>query len=384
MSPQNSEDTFDIIIIGAGTAGSVLASHLSSNPSLRVLVLEAGENRNEDPNVRTPGLTGNLLGNPTYDWKFRTSPEHGLNGRVIHQPRGRLWGGSSAINSHVLVYPSKGYHDAWDTLLGAGANGKKEGEWSWEGIGRYYKQFQALQEPNANARRELQIPTFGAEDGDGSRNNDVGIQASYPVTPHVLQKAWVESIQDLGYNSSKDPLDGEVIGGSTTRNALDAKKGERSHAGIAFLEPSMKRENLVIKSNVLVGRILFAEKKQNGKLVAAGVAYSEEGRGEVVDHAHKEVIVCAGTYGSPKILELSGIGQRGKLETAGIKCLYDLPGVGGYSTHPVCTLIAANNMSRKSPRSSQLWSFRGSVRDDRNCRRGSSRPSRCRGSKKAI
>lgn len=105
MNPQTPNETFDIIIIGAGTAGSLLAARRSSNPSLRIPVLEAGENRNEDANVRVPGFSRNLLGNPSYDWQFETSPEKGLNGRVIQQPRGKLWGGSSAINSHALVYP---------------------------------------------------------------------------------------------------------------------------------------------------------------------------------------------------------------------------------------------------------------------------------------
>lgn len=107
MNPQSAKDSFDVVIIGAGTAGSLLAARLSHSATLQILALEAGENRNDDANVRTPGLQRNVLGNPAYDWQYQTAPEPWLNGRVILQPRGKLWGGSSAINSHALVYPSR-------------------------------------------------------------------------------------------------------------------------------------------------------------------------------------------------------------------------------------------------------------------------------------
>jgi len=207
MDSQNLNETFDVIIIGAGTAGNLLAARLSSNLSLRILVLERGQNRNQDANVRTPGFSRNLLGNPAYVWEFQTSPEEGLNGRVIQQPRGKLWGGSSAINSHALVYPSRGYHDAWNSLLWNG-NRKAEVSWDWDGVSRYYRMFQTLQKPSEDVRRQLQIGNFrwedavnnGSEGEQGQRDEDgrVGVQASLHVTPHVLQKAWVAAIQDLG------------------------------------------------------------------------------------------------------------------------------------------------------------------------------------------
>ncbi|KAF7909502.1 uncharacterized protein EAF01_003220 [Botrytis porri] len=327
MSLQNEDDdTFDVIIVGGGTAGSLLAARLSSTPTFRILVLEAGRNRNSDPKVSTPGLAGSLLGNQNYDWGFRTVSEQGLNGRVILQPRGKLWGGSSAINSHALVYPSSAYHDAWGSLVGAGNS------WDWEGIGKYYTRFQTLQAPSEEVRRELEIGDFAME-GENVRKHDEseyegGIQASYPVTLHPMQKAWTDAIQDLGYSSSKNPVEGGVLGGSTTTNAIDSCKGERSHAGVAFLEPSTKRDNLVVRSNVLVNKIMFGEEKRGGKVVATGVLYSQENGKTVVVHANREVVVCAGTFGSPKLLELSGIGQRERLTTAGIECFCDLRGVG--------------------------------------------------------
>ncbi len=333
-SDTTAADTFDVIIIGGGTAGSLLAARLSSYPSIQILVLEAGENRNEDANVRTPGLARNLLGNPSYDWQFQTTPEPGLNGRVIQQPRGKLWGGSSAINSHVLAYPSRGYHDAWSGLLGSGEGVVGE-RWDWEGVGKYYRKFQKVQEPSEEVKRDLGIECLGSEgtrsdDIDGEKRQGVGrVQASFPVTPHVLQKAWTDAVQEIGYNSLKDPVDGDVLGGSTTMNAIDAAKGERSHAGVAFLEPATKRANLVVRSSVLVEKIVFGEDKVDGKFIASGVLYNPGDRRSVLVHARREVIVCAGTYGSPKVLELSGIGQRKRLADAGIECLCDLPGVGG-------------------------------------------------------
>jgi propionyl-CoA synthetase len=343
MNQNNKSDNiFDVIIIGAGTAGSLLAARLSTNPVLQILVLEAGHNRNDDANVRTPSLSRNLLGNPVYDWQFQTSPEAGLRGRVIQHPRGKLWGGSSAINSHALVYPSRRYHDVWAKLLGSGIAERKV-VWDWEGIRKFYRRFQTVQMPNEDVRQELGIGTFGSEEGrghdddatgggndDGAKENSEHIQASFPTTVHVLQKAWADTFHGLGYSDLKDPVDGKIIGGSTTTNAIDSAKGERSHAGVAFLDPAMKRKNVVIRSDALVERILFDENKLNGRLVATGVLYSQNAvQAEVTVYARHEVIICAGTFGSPKILELSGIGQRNILAAAGIGCLHDLPGVGG-------------------------------------------------------
>lgn len=327
MSLGKKDDTFDIIIIGGGTAGSVLAARLSSTPTLRILVLEAGQNRNSDPRVSTPGLAGRLLGNQNYDWGFRTVSEQGLNGRVILQPRGKLWGGSSAINSHALVYPSRGYHDAWGSLVGTGKI------WDWEGIGKYYRRFQKLRAPGEEVKRDLRIGDLAVEGGDARKDDESeyeeGVHVSYPVTVHLMQKAWADTIQDVGYGSSKNPVEGDVLGGSTTTNAVDSSKGERSHAGVAFLEPSTKRDNLVVRSNVLVNKIIFGEEKRDSQLVAMGVLYSQEDGKTVIVHANREVVVCAGTFGSPKLLELSGIGQRERLTAAGITCLRELEGVGG-------------------------------------------------------
>jgi len=322
-------NTFDLIILGGGTAGSLLASRLSSSTNFRILVLESGQNYNSDPNVSCPGYARNLHGNPKYDWQFQTQPEEGLNGRVISHPRGRLWGGSSAINSHALVYPSRKFHDGWDALLGGEGKGEERERWDWEGVGRYYESFQELQRPNEGLRKELRIGDF-ARGGEGGGGESGGIKASYPVTPHEFHRAWGDAMEEFGYSSLKDPRNGDVIGGSITANAIDSVKGERSHAGVEFLEPATKRENLVVRSNALVEKIIFDQEKQDGKLVATGVLFlDEESREKVTVHARKEVIVCAGTFGSPKILELSGIGQRERLATLGIECLYDLPGVGG-------------------------------------------------------
>jgi choline dehydrogenase-like flavoprotein len=170
---KSENNVFGIIIIGAGTAGSLLAARLSTNPALQILVIEAGHNRNDDANVRTPSLWRNLLRNPIYNWQFQTSPEAGLRGRVIQQPRGKLWGGSSAINSHALVYPSKRDHDAWAKLLGNGIAERKV-VWDWEGVRRFYRQFQSVQLPTEDVRQELGIGTFGLKEGGGHDDDATG------------------------------------------------------------------------------------------------------------------------------------------------------------------------------------------------------------------
>ena len=147
--------------------------------------------------------------------------------------------------------------------------------------------------PSEDIWRQLKIGKFRSEDAgneDSEQEQDLGkedyhggIQASFPVTPHVLQKAWADTIEDLGYNTLKDPIDGDVLGGSTTANAIDSARGERSHAGVAFLEPSTKRENLFIRSGVLVEKIQFDDNEQDGKLVATTVRYSQ-GHEDVTVH----------------------------------------------------------------------------------------------------
>lgn len=306
-----SDSQFDIIIIGGGTAGCVLASRLSTIASLRILLLEAGADRNDDPKVQTPLLSRRMFGDPNYDWDFRTEPQVNLNDRVIHHTRGRMLGGSSAINSHSLVFPNKDMHDTWAAMIG-------NDKWCWEQMKECYSRFHNV----VGILRSSDVSRHSA----GSET----IKASYPQQLNQIQTAWEEAFTALGAQSKYDGPSGRSFGGFTTTNAIDRRPGhgERSHSGNTYLQAALSRNNLVVETNTQVEQVVF----ENGKapLTATGVRYQKNGQ-KVFAKATREVILSAGAFGTPQLLELSGVGEKKVLESAGIECLLDLPGVGGKS-----------------------------------------------------
>lgn len=133
---EDSNHEYDVIIVGAGTAGCVLANRLSKDPHLSILVLEAGADRNDDERVYTPGLAGTVFNDSDFDWQYASQPEPGCNDRIIKHPRGRLVGGTSAINSFALIYPSAVEVDAWSEL--------GNGDWNWQTLAPYFRKFQTI------------------------------------------------------------------------------------------------------------------------------------------------------------------------------------------------------------------------------------------------
>lgn len=332
--------SFDIIIVGGGTAGCVLASRLSSVSHLDVLLLEAGPDNNAGPKVSTPLASRRMFSDPKYDWDFRTVPQVGLDGRVIQHTRGRMIGGSSAINSHSLVYPNRAMHDAWAEIAG-------DDRWSWERIKRFYKTFQTVQGQDVTGKGFSTVEPMACGP----------IQASYPKHMHILQSAWEDVFRSLGAYSDQDGVSGRAMGGLTTTNAIDGRAmiGERSHSGNSFLKPAIGRQNLTVETDARVKRVVFQEHGSGDtkSLQAVGVDY-EKGGITLSVKANKEVILCAGAFGSPQILELSGIGSRGILEKAGVQCLVDLPGVGGKKSRARLCGLSLMKIFRESPGSSQL------------------------------
>jgi choline dehydrogenase-like flavoprotein len=301
---------YDFILVGAGSASCLITSRLSQQlPNHQILVLEAGEHIRHDPNVQTPGLSAALMSNPLYDWQYSSAPEPGLNNRRVKHPRGKLVGGSSAINNHSVVFPNYEWHDriAEELLSDSGRE-----EWTSQGMKDCYRRWQA--------------------EHSGPRvNGDVGpldrAQISYPRTMDLLQSRWIEAFEELGHPTRTTGFAESSAGAVTVTNAIDSSKGERSHAGTAFLEPALKRDNVTLRTGVKVDKIAFEEAlTADGRLNARDIHYTCKGEEYLV--SGREIILCAGVFESPMILERSGIGSKNILEAANIPVLYELPGVG--------------------------------------------------------
>jgi choline dehydrogenase-like flavoprotein len=331
MSPHTLEEA-DVVIIGAGTAGCVLANRLSADPSISVLVLEAGEDHSSDARVYTPARSRELLGDEQLDWAFESEPESGLYhlerveytestsirpgkiGRQMPHPRGKAVGGTSVINSFALLNPSAAEIDAWAELGNEG--------WDWDGTKEYFRKFQTITAPAADVVEELNLGhnfTLGSESGP--------IQATFPRTVTRLQKAWLKAFRSLDLEIADDPLDGHVMGGGIMANHIGPEDRERSHAGVAYLKPVKNRKNLCIVTGAMVQKILFEKEDSASKAVGRYVVYEKDGETRQV-RVGREVVLAAGVFGTPQLLELSGIGGAGLLRKHGIDVICDNAAVG--------------------------------------------------------
>ena len=284
---------YDYVIAGAGSAGCLLANRLSADPDKRVLILEAGGNDNW---IWFHIPVGYLfaIGNPRSDWCFKTEPEPGLNGRSLNYPRGRVIGGSSAINAMVYMRGQAADYDHWRQL---GLNG-----WGWDDVLPYFKRHEN------HFMGESAVHAIGGE---------WHIEA--PRVRWDLLDAFSDAAEQAGIKSIADFNCGDNEGCCAFH--VNQRRGRRVSAARAFLKPVLNRANLRLETGCLVEGLIFQGRRAVGvRWRQAGALRSARCRGEVV--------LAAGAIGSPQILMLSGIGPGEHLREHGIDVLLDRPGVG--------------------------------------------------------
>lgn len=327
--------TADYVVIGAGSAGAVIAARLSEDPALKVVVLEAGGMDNH-PLLRMPLGFLRALRNPDLVWNYTSEPEPHLNGRRIPLPRGRVLGGSSSINGMMYMRGHPLDYDEWRDL---GCEG-----WGFEDVLPYFRKSEG---------------SWREEDRYHSRRGPMSV---VPVeTERQLHRPLKEAAQAAGHGCSDD-IDGDVnVGFARTDVSID-RRGRRASTARAFLRPAMARPNLTVLTRAQTLRILV----ENGR--AVGVEYRQDGQVHVV-RAEREVICCGGAYNSPQMLMLSGIGPADHLRAKGIAPVADLRGVGrnlqehprmmlGYEATSPVTLLNEMRLDRAITSVAQ-WYFAG-------------------------
>ena len=282
--------TYDYIIVGAGSAGCVLANRLTEDDGAQVLLLEAG-GRDWHPYIHIPLGMGKLHERRMFDWGFVTEPEPGLNGRSIEASRGKVLGGSSSIN--VMAY-TRGHPGDFDRWAQKGATG-----WSYADVLPYFKRSETFA-GGANAWRGGTGP-LGTE---------------FAKTTDPLYPAWIEAAKAAGIQNTPDYNAASQEGFG--RSQYTIRNGRRSSAATAFLKPAMRRPNLTVETRALVTRVILRG------TTATGVAYVKGGQMLRVGAA-REVIVSGGAFSTPQILMLSGIGPAAHLREVGIEPTIDLP-----------------------------------------------------------
>src|SRR5258707_10088135 len=293
MNNNNDAFEFDYVIVGAGSAGCVLANRLSADGKHSVLLLEAGP---KDTNlwIHVPLGYGKLFKEKSVNWMYQTEPEPGLNGRQVFQPRGNVLGGSSSINGLLYV---RGQHEDYDRWRQRGNAG-----WGYDDVLPYFRK---------------------AENQQRGPDKYHGADGPLPVSDwrhhDPLSEAFVVAAAETGIPTNPD------FNGATQEGAgffqTTTRRGRRASTAFSYLRPEKTRSNLHVETSALAQRILFEGRR------AKAVEYKQEGRVRTA-RARKEILVSSGAYNSPQLLQLSGIGPADLLKNHGIEVVLDAPGVG--------------------------------------------------------
>jgi choline dehydrogenase len=292
-------ETFDYVIVGAGTAGCLLANRLSADPAVRVLLLEAG-GADDYHWIHIPVGYLYCIGNPRTDWLYQTEPDPGLNGRSLRYPRGKVLGGCSSINGMIYMRGQSRDYDGWAALVG-------DPEWRWERCLPFFKRHE---------------DHWRGGDAVHGRGNEWRVERQR-LSWEILD-AFAAAAVEAGIPATDDFNRGSNEGVGYFE--VNQRRGVRWNASKAFLRPIASRPNLVVRTRATVQRL--ALDGGGDTLRAAGVEVVEHGRVPRLVKAAREVVLAAGAIGTPQLLQLSGIGDPERLRAAGVVPRLALPGVG--------------------------------------------------------
>jgi choline dehydrogenase len=318
---------YDYVIVGAGSAGCVVANRLGEDPDVRIAVLEAGP-PDDAPEIHMPAAFGPNL-TSEWDWALFSEPEPGLDYRRNYLPRGRVVGGSSSLNAMIYIRGNRADYDEWAAMGFAG--------WGYEDVLPYFKR---------------------AEDNERGANRYHGVDGPLSVSEsrsmHPVVEAWVEAAGQAGIPHNDD-LNGATQDGAG-RYQVTQRNGRRCSAAVAYLHPAVARGNVEIVTDARVYRILFDGKR------AVGVEYMRHGRLEQV-RAEREVILSAGAYHSPQLLMLSGVGPAEALTPLNMESFHELPVGQNLQDHVmlnfVCLTDKGSLISSLTPEAMELFEKEG-------------------------
>ncbi|KAH8705229.1 putative glucose-methanol-choline oxidoreductase [Talaromyces proteolyticus] len=315
--------SYDFVIVGGGQAGLVLGCRLSQTTNFTVLVLEAGSNGDEyRERIDTPAYSYyDSLWTTPLNWAYNTVPQPNAHDRQISWPRGKTLGGSSAINGLYLTRPGKDEINAWKDMLGDmdGAN-----NWSWDPFYAAMKKSETFTPPSDAIAQEANITWDALTHGTHGP-----IHVSYPgyIFPQVGQ--WIESLENMGIASSNEMYGGDNWGAEVSTSTINPTNWTRSYSRTGYLDPLLDQGNYDVLVDAYVTRILFNSSSPSDNLTANAVEYTTDGgKTKLTVNITKEVILSAGSVGSPSILLYSGVGPKDVLSSAGVDLVSELPGVG--------------------------------------------------------
>ena len=294
-------DAFDFVIVGAGTAGCVLANRLSADPGVTVALIEAGP-PDDDPAIRVPAMVAKAIGNPRQSWGYNTVPQRQVDGRVLPVPRGRVLGGCSSINGMVYFRGHPREYDEW-----------QQPGWSYSDLLPYFERLENYEAAHTPVRHR------------GGPVNVIDIPQPNPLVHRFLAAA-----DSLGLPRCADFNGGDPEGFGPRQAAI---RGGRRESGVtAYIDPARLRSNLKITTDALATRVMVEGRRATGVEI-------EQGSARRIVTARREVIIACGAYGSPQLLQLSGIGDAAALQGLGIAALINLPAVGkNLHDHPAASI----------------------------------------------